>query len=42
MERIYGVVAIVRRTNPLETIVELRRVRQQVQYTKKVGEARHP
>ncbi|CAJ1973639.1 unnamed protein product [Sphenostylis stenocarpa] len=42
MERISGVVANVGRTNPLQTIAELRRTRQQVQYTGKVGDARYP
>ncbi|XP_020237870.1 DNA-directed RNA polymerases IV and V subunit 2 [Cajanus cajan] len=42
MERISGVVANVGRTNPLQTMAELRRTRQQVQYTGKVGDARYP
>ncbi|KAL3023286.1 hypothetical protein AAZX31_04G059400 [Glycine max] len=42
MERISGVVANVGRTNPLQTMAELRRARQQVQYTGKVGDARYP
>lgn len=42
MERISGVVATLGRTNPLQTMVELRRTRQQVQYTGKVGDARYP
>jgi len=42
MERISGVVASVGRTNPLQTMAELRRARQQVQYTGKVGDARYP
>ncbi|KAL1337621.1 hypothetical protein HN51_032332 [Arachis hypogaea] len=42
LERISGVVATVGRTNPLQTMAELRRTRQQVQYTGKVGDARYP
>ena len=42
LERISGVVANVGRTNPLQTMAELRRTRQQVQYTGKVGDARYP
>jgi len=42
MERISGVVATFGRTNPLQTMAELRRTRQQVQYTGKVGDARYP
>lgn len=42
MERISGVVATLGRTNPLQTMAELRRTRQQVQYTGKVGDARYP
>ncbi|KAF4373737.1 hypothetical protein G4B88_002241, partial [Cannabis sativa] len=41
-ERISGVVANVGRTNPLHTIVDMRKIRQQVQYTGKVGDARFP
>ncbi|KAF4348957.1 hypothetical protein CsatB_008552 [Cannabis sativa] len=41
-ERISGVVANVGRTNPLQTIVDMRKTRQQVQYTGKVGDARYP
>lgn len=42
MERISGVVATLGRTNPLQTMAEMRRTRQQVQYTGKVGDARYP
>ncbi|KAJ1413111.1 RNA polymerase Rpb2, domain 7 [Sesbania bispinosa] len=42
LERISGVVANLGRTNPLQTMAELRRTRQQVQYTGKVGDARYP
>lgn len=42
MERISGVVANVGRTNPLQTMVDMRKTRQQVQYTGKVGDARYP
>ncbi|XP_031279700.1 DNA-directed RNA polymerases IV and V subunit 2-like [Pistacia vera] len=42
MERISGVVATLGRTNALQTMVDLRRTRQQVQYTGKVGDARYP
>lgn len=42
LERISGVVATLGRTNPLQTTAELRRTRQQVQYTGKVGDARYP
>ncbi|CAL5204956.1 unnamed protein product [Lathyrus oleraceus] len=42
MERISGVVATLGRTNPLQTMAELRRTRQHVQYTGKVGDARYP
>ena len=42
MERISGVVANLGRANPLQTMVDLRRARQQVQYTGKVGDARYP
>lgn len=42
MERIAGVVANIGRTNPLQTMAEMRRTRQQVQYTGKVGDARYP
>ncbi|KAE8056274.1 hypothetical protein FH972_013060 [Carpinus fangiana] len=42
MERISGVVATLGRTNPLQTMAEMRRTRQQVQYAGKVGDARYP
>lgn len=42
MERISGVVATVGRTNPLQTMIDLRKTRQQVNYTGKVGDARYP
>ncbi|KAJ4707779.1 DNA-directed RNA polymerase subunit beta [Melia azedarach] len=42
MERISGVVATLGRTNPLQTLADLRKTRQQVQYTGKVGDARYP
>ncbi|CAL5358848.1 unnamed protein product [Camellia sinensis] len=42
MERISGVVAMLRRTNPLQSISDMRKTRQQVQYTGKVGDARYP
>ncbi|KAK9947904.1 hypothetical protein M0R45_003500 [Rubus argutus] len=42
MERISGVVANVGRANPLQTMVDMRKTRQQVQYTGKVGDARYP
>lgn len=42
MERISGVVATLGRANPLQTMAELRRTRQQVAYTGKVGDARYP
>lgn len=42
MERISGVVATLGRTNPLQTMAEMRRTRQHVQYTGKVGDARYP
>ncbi|GAB4842714.1 DNA-directed RNA polymerases IV and V subunit 2 [Ancistrocladus abbreviatus] len=41
-ERINGVVANLRRTNPLQSICDLRKSRQQVSYTGKVGDARYP
>lgn len=41
-ERISGVVANIGRTNPLQTMVDMRKTRQQVQYTGKVGDARYP
>ncbi|XP_050216830.1 DNA-directed RNA polymerases IV and V subunit 2-like [Mercurialis annua] len=42
MERISGVVANLGRANPLQTMVDLRKTRYQVQYTGKVGDARFP
>ncbi|CAN0914540.1 DNA-directed RNA polymerases IV and V subunit 2 [Linum grandiflorum] len=42
MERVSGVVANLGRTNPLQTIMDLRRTRQQVLYTGKVGDTRYP
>uniref|UniRef100_A0A5B7ANF1 DNA-directed RNA polymerase subunit beta n=1 Tax=Davidia involucrata TaxID=16924 RepID=A0A5B7ANF1_DAVIN len=42
MERTSGVVATLRRTNPLQTTADMRKTRQQVQYTGKVGDARYP
>lgn len=42
MERISGVVATLRRTNPLQTTADMRKTRQKVQYTGKVGDARYP
>ncbi|OMO57303.1 hypothetical protein COLO4_35449 [Corchorus olitorius] len=41
-ERISGVVANLGRATPLQTMVDLRKTRQQVQYTGKVGDARYP
>lgn len=42
MERISGVVATLRRTNPLQMTADMRKTRQQVQYAGKVGDARYP
>ncbi|CAI9773504.1 unnamed protein product [Fraxinus pennsylvanica] len=42
MERISGVVATLRRTNPLQTIADMRKTRQQVSYTVRVGDSRYP
>ncbi|XP_010537597.1 PREDICTED: DNA-directed RNA polymerases IV and V subunit 2-like [Tarenaya hassleriana] len=42
MERISGVVATLGRANPLQSLIDLRRTRQQVQYNGKVGDARYP
>ncbi|KAI3793439.1 hypothetical protein L1987_36058 [Smallanthus sonchifolius] len=42
MERISGVVANLRRANPLQMMADMRRTRQQVQYTGRVGGARYP
>ncbi|KAI4367941.1 hypothetical protein MLD38_016562 [Melastoma candidum] len=41
-ERIAGVVATLRRTNPLQAVSDMRKLRQQVNYTGKVGDARYP
>ncbi|XP_010275247.1 PREDICTED: DNA-directed RNA polymerases IV and V subunit 2-like [Nelumbo nucifera] len=41
-ERLSGVVATLRRTNPLQMTADMRKTRQQVQYTGKVGDARFP
>ncbi|KAM5585364.1 hypothetical protein ABKV19_004654 [Rosa sericea] len=42
MERMSGVVVNVGKTNPLQTMVDMRKTRLQVQYTGKVGDARYP
>ncbi|KAH6806384.1 nuclear RNA polymerase D2A [Perilla frutescens var. frutescens] len=42
MERIAGVVATLRRTNPLQAVSDMRKTRQQVSYTGRVGDARYP
>ncbi|XP_051129434.1 DNA-directed RNA polymerases IV and V subunit 2 [Andrographis paniculata] len=42
MERVSGVVATVRRTNPLQATADMRKTRQQVSYTGRVGDARYP
>ncbi|KAK3014731.1 hypothetical protein RJ639_008500 [Escallonia herrerae] len=42
MEKISGVVATLRRTNPLQMTADMRKTRQQVRYTGKVGDARYP
>ncbi|PIN04091.1 RNA polymerase II, second largest subunit [Handroanthus impetiginosus] len=42
MERISGVVATIRRTNPLQATADMRKTRQQVTYTGRVGDARYP
>ncbi|KAG9135448.1 hypothetical protein Leryth_007201 [Lithospermum erythrorhizon] len=42
MERISGIVATLRRTNPLQMTSDMRKTRQQVSYTGKVGDARYP
>ncbi|XP_042483673.1 DNA-directed RNA polymerase D subunit 2b-like [Macadamia integrifolia] len=41
-ERMSGVVANLKRTNPLQTMVDLRKTRQHVEYTGRVGDARFP
>ncbi|CAN4076358.1 unnamed protein product [Withania somnifera] len=42
METVSGVVATLRRTNPLQMTADLRKTRQPVTYTGKVGDARYP
>nr|GMC60950.1 DNA-directed RNA polymerases IV and V subunit 2-like [Ipomoea batatas] len=42
MERVSGIVANLRRTNPLQMTADMRKTRQQVSYTGKVGDARYP
>jgi DNA-directed RNA polymerase-4/5 subunit 2 len=42
MERVSGVVGNLGRANPLQTMIDLRKTRQQVLYTGKVGDARYP
>ncbi|KAL0816584.1 hypothetical protein Bca101_073028 [Brassica carinata] len=42
MERVSGVVANLGRANPLQSLIDLRRTRQQVLYTGRVGDARYP
>ncbi|KAG6388677.1 hypothetical protein SASPL_150109 [Salvia splendens] len=42
MERLSGVVANLRRTNSLQAVCDMRRIRQQVSYTGRVGDARYP
>jgi DNA-directed RNA polymerase IV and V subunit 2 len=41
-ERTSGIVAMVRRTNPLQMMADLRKTRQQVAYAGKAGDARYP
>nr|CAD1830283.1 unnamed protein product [Ananas comosus var. bracteatus] len=41
-ERISGIVATLRRTNPLQMMSDLRKTRQQVAYAGKAGDARYP
>ena len=41
MERVSGVVGNLGRANPLQTMLDLRKTRQQVLYTGKVGDARY-
>lgn len=41
-DRVSGVVANLRRTNPLQMTCDMRKTRQQVSYTGKVGDARYP
>lgn len=42
MERVSGVVATIRRTNPLQATSDMRKTRQQVSYSGRVGDARYP
>lgn len=42
MERTSGVVAMLRRANPLQMVSDMRRTRQQVLYAGKAGDARYP
>lgn len=42
MERISGVVGQLRRANPMQMMADMRRTRQQVLYTGRVGDARYP
>ncbi|CAM8901080.1 unnamed protein product [Rhodiola kirilowii] len=42
MERLSGVIATLRRANPLQMTADMRKTRQQVQYAGKVGDARYP
>ena len=42
MERVYGVGGNLGRANPLQTMIDLRKTRQQVLYTGRVGDARYP
>lgn len=42
MEKTSGVVAMLRRANPLQMIADMRRTRQQVLYAGKAGDARYP
>ena len=41
MERVYRVVGNLGRANPLQTMIDLRKIRQQVRYTRKVRDARY-
>ncbi|WOL00513.1 hypothetical protein Cni_G09226 [Canna indica] len=41
-ERLSGIVATLRRTNPLQMICDMRKTRQQVAYAGKAGDARYP
>ncbi|CAI9117772.1 OLC1v1019254C1, partial [Oldenlandia corymbosa var. corymbosa] len=42
MERVSGIIATLRRTNPLQTTCDMRKTRNNVSYNKGVGEARYP